>query len=43
VPVVLAELVDQLLDKSPLRRPQTALDVARRLRALEVGAARDLA
>src|ERR1041384_4170838 len=42
VPVVLTELVDQLLDKSPLRRPQTAHDVARRLRAIEASAAREL-
>lgn len=34
VPAALAALVDQLLDKSPLRRPQSAQEVAARLRAI---------
>jgi serine/threonine-protein kinase len=34
VPQALAELVDQLLDKSPAGRPQSAQEVAARLRAI---------
>jgi serine/threonine-protein kinase len=42
VPAALAALVEHLLDKSPLRRPQTAQEVALQLRAIAADAPREL-